>query len=342
MKKVLVGMSGGVDSTVTAVMLQKEGYKVEGVYMVMHSLKHLNDENIEKAQKVADYLGIKLHVHNIEDAFKQEVYNYFVDSYKEGLTPNPCVICNRKIKFGKMVEFADTLGVEHIATGHYVRVKDGTIYKGLDDSKDQSYFLAEVRKEVLNRVIFPLGDWLKVDVKNYAADIEVLQEFATQSESSEVCFVEDSYINILKEHTNPDMPGVVKDLEGNVVGDHKGFMHYTIGKRRGFFVNGAHDPHFVLDIDAKSNTLVVGKKDSLAKKEIVITNINLFEDLKDFNCTTKVRYRTQGLDANVKIDNNIGLITLKEPAFGVAKGQFAVFYDGDKLLGGGEIIDILD
>ena len=342
MKKVLVGMSGGVDSTVTAVMLQKEGYKVEGVYMVMHSLKHLNDENIEKAQKVADYLGIKLHVHNIEDAFKQEVYNYFVDSYKEGLTPNPCVICNRKIKFGKMVEFADTLGVEHIATGHYVRVKDGTIYKGLDDSKDQSYFLAEVRKEVLNRVIFPLGDWLKVDVKNYAADIEVLQEFATQSESSEVCFVEDSYIDILKEHTNPDMPGVVKDLEGNVVGDHKGFMHYTIGKRRGFFVNGAHDPHFVLDIDAKSNTLVVGKKDSLAKKEIVITNINLFEDLKDFNCTTKVRYRTQGLDANVKIDNNIGLITLKEPAFGVAKGQFAVFYDGDKLLGGGEIIDILD
>ncbi len=342
MKKVLVGMSGGVDSTVTAVMLQKEGYEVEGVYMVMHSLKQLNDENIKKAQKVADFLGIKLHIYNIEDAFKQEVYNYFVDSYKEGLTPNPCVICNRKIKFGKMVEFADSLGIEHIATGHYVRVKDGTIYKGLDDSKDQSYFLAEVKKDVLNRVVFPLGDWLKEDVKKYASDIEVLQEFATQSESSEVCFVEDSYIDILKEHTNPDMPGVVKDLDGNVVGDHKGFMHYTIGKRRGFFVNGAHDPHFVLDIDAKNNTLVVGKKESLAKKEIVISNINLFEDLKDFNCTAKVRYRTQGLEANVKIENNIGLITLKEPAYGVAKGQFAVFYDGDRLLGGGEIIDILD
>ena len=342
MKKVLVGMSGGVDSTVTAVMLQKEGYEVEGVYMVMHSLKQLNDENIKKAQKVADFLSIKLHIYNIEDAFKQEVYNYFVDSYKEGLTPNPCVICNRKIKFGKMVEFADSLGIEHIATGHYVRVKDGTIYKGLDDGKDQSYFLAEVKKDVLNRVVFPLGDWLKEDVKKYASDIEVLQEFATQSESSEVCFVEDSYIDILKEHTNPDMPGVVKDLDGNVVGDHKGFMHYTIGKRRGFFVNGAHDPHFVLDIDAKNNTLVVGKKESLAKKEIVISNINLFEDLKDFNCTVKVRYRTQGLEANVKIENNIGLITLKEPAYGVAKGQFAVFYDDDRLLGGGEIIDILD
>ena len=342
MKKVLVGMSGGVDSTVTALMLQKEGYEVEGVYMIMHSLKQLNDENIKKAQKVANFLGIKLHIHNIEDAFKQEVYNYFVDSYKEGLTPNPCVICNRKIKFGKMVEFADSLGIEHIATGHYVRVKDGTIYKGLDESKDQSYFLAEVKKEVVSRVIFPLGDWLKVDVKKYATDIDVLKEFAEQSESSEVCFVENSYIDILKEHTNPDMPGVVKDLNGNVVGDHKGFMHYTIGKRRGFFVNGAHDPHFVLDIDAKNNTLIVGKKDSLAKKEIVISSINLFEDLKDFDCTVKVRYRTEGLDANVKIENNIGLITLKEPAYGVAKGQFAVFYDGDKLLGGGEIIKILD
>jgi len=341
MKKVLVGLSGGVDSTVTALLLQERGYEVEGVYMVMHSLKHLNDANIKKAKKVADYLGIKLHIHNIEDAFRENVYEYFVNSYKEGLTPNPCVICNRKIKFGKMVEFADSLGIEHIATGHYVRVENGFLYKGKDDSKDQSYFLAEVKKEVIDRAIFPLGDWLKSDVKEYASKIEVLKELATQSESSEICFVEDSYVDILKEHTNTDMPGIVKDLEGNEVGTHKGFMHYTIGKRRGFFVHGAHEPHYVVDIDAKDNALVVGKKEDLAKKEIIISNINLFVDSKDFNCITKVRYRTSGIEANVKIDNNIGLITLKEPAFGVAKGQFAVFYDGDKLLGGGEIIDVL-
>ncbi len=342
MKKVLVGLSGGVDSTVTALLLQEQGFEVEGVYMVMHNLEHLNSANIKKAQKVADYLGVKLHIHDIQDAFRDEVYSYFVNSYKEGLTPNPCVICNRKIKFGKMIEFANSLGIEHIATGHYVRVKDGFIYKGIDDSKDQSYFLAEVKKEVINRAIFPLGEWLKSDVKEYARKIEVLKELATQSESSEICFVEDSYIDILKEHTNTDNQGIVKDIEGNEVGHHKGFMHYTIGKRRGFFVKGAHDPHYVVDIDAKNNTLIVGKKDDLAKKSIIISNLNLFIDKKDFNANIKVRYRTNGIEGNVKIDNNIGLIELNEPAYGVAKGQFAVFYDNDKLLGGGEIIDILD
>ncbi len=342
MKKVLVGLSGGVDSTVTALLLQEQGFEVEGVYMVMHNLEHLNSANIKKAQKIADYLGVKLHIHDIQDTFRDEVYSYFVNSYKEGLTPNPCVICNRKIKFGKMIEFANSLGIEHIATGHYVRVKDGFIYKGIDDSKDQSYFLAEVKKEVINRAIFPLGEWLKSDVKEYARKIEVLKELATQSESSEICFVEDSYIDILKEHTNTDNQGIVKDIEGNEVGHHKGFMHYTIGKRRGFFVKGAHDPHYVVDIDAKNNTLIVGKKDDLAKKSIIISNLNLFIDKKDFNANIKVRYRTNGIEGNVKIDNNIGLIELNEPAYGVAKGQFAVFYDNDKLLGGGEIIDILD
>ncbi len=341
MKRVLVGLSGGVDSTVTAVLLQKEGYSVEGVYMVMHDLEHLNSANIKKAQKVADYLGIKLHIHNIEDSFKKEVYDYFVQSYQKGLTPNPCVVCNRKIKFGKMVEFADSLGIEHIATGHYVRVENGAIYKGVDPSKDQSYFLARIKPEILQRVLFPLGTWLKSDVKEYAKGIEVLKEFASQAESSEICFVENSYIDILNRHTNPDKEGIVKDTSGKEVGTHKGFMHYTIGKRRGFFVHGAHEPHFVVDIDAQNNTLIVGKKEELAKQEIVVSNINLFIDSKDFNCQVKVRYRTEGIEANVKIENNIGLITLKEPAFGVAKGQFAVFYDNDRLLGGAEIIDVL-
>jgi len=341
-KRVLVGMSGGVDSTVTAILLQEQGYSVEGVYMVMHNLKELNDANIEKAKKVSSFLNIPLHIHNIEDSFKEEVYDYFVKSYQDGLTPNPCVICNRKIKFGKMVEFADSLGIEKISTGHYIRIKDGFIYKGLDDSKDQSYFLAEIKKEVINRAIFPLGDWLKSDVKEYASKIEVLKDISTQKESSEICFVENSYIDILKRHTNTDKKGIVRDIEGKEIGDHKGFMHYTIGKRRGFFVKGAHDPHYVIDIDSKSNTLIVGKKDDLAKKTIVISNINLFIDSKDFDATVKVRYRTKGTFGNIKIDKNIGIIELNEPEFGVAKGQFAVFYDNDKLLGGGEIIDILD
>ncbi len=341
MKRVLVGLSGGVDSTVTAVLLQKQGYRVEGVYMVMHDIDKLNSTNIAKAKKVADYLGIKLHILNIQESFKSEVYDYFVESYKSGLTPNPCVVCNRRIKFGKMLEFADSLGIEYIATGHYVDVRDGYIYKGKDLSKDQSYFLARIDPKVIPRVIFPLGRWIKSDVKEYAKGIEVLKEIATQNESSEICFVENSYVDILSRHINTNRPGVVKDLEGNAVGEHKGFMHYTIGKRRGFFVRGAQEPHFVVDIDAKNNTLIVGKREDLAKKEIIITNINLFQKSSDFNCEVKVRYRTEGIEANVKIDKDIGLISLKEPAFGVAKGQFAVFYDGDRLLGGAEIIDVL-
>jgi len=190
MKKVLLGMSGGVDSTVSAVLLQKMGYEVVGVYMIMHNLEHLNSANIKKAQKVADYLGVKLHIHDIQDSFKDEVYNYFVNSYKEGLTPNPCVVCNRQIKFGKMLEFADSLGIKNIATGHYVRVKNGFFYKGADSSKDQSYFLAKVKKEVTNRVIFPLGDWIKEDVKRYALNIDILKEIANSGESQEICFVE--------------------------------------------------------------------------------------------------------------------------------------------------------
>ena len=333
-------MSGGVDSTVSALLLQNEGYEVEGVYMIMHDLDELNEANIKKAQKVADYLGIKLHIHNIQNSFKKEVYNYFIDSYKEGLTPNPCVVCNRKIKFGKMVEFADSLGIEKIATGHYVRSKDGFFYKGKDLSKDQSYFLAEVKKEIVNRVVFPLGDWLKEDVKKYAENLEVLQEFAKQSESSEICFVENSYVDILEQYFNTDKPGVVKDIEGKEVGHHKGYMHYTIGKRRGFFVNGAHEPHYVIDLDAKNNTLIVGTKDKLEVNLIKIANINLFTQNSEFECEVKVRYRTKGVKAKVTIIDNLGVIELKEPVFGVAKGQFAVFYDNDKLLGGGEIVEV--
>jgi len=333
-------MSGGVDSTVSALLLQEQGYEVVGVYMIMHDLKELNETNIKKAQKVADFLGITLHIHDIQDSFKSEVYNYFIDSYKKGLTPNPCVVCNRKIKFGKMVEFADTLGINKIATGHYVQVKDGYFYKGVDSSKDQSYFLAEVKKEVANRAVFPLGSWLKEDVKKYAANIEVLQEFAKQSESTEICFVENSYVDILEKYFDTNKPGVVKDINGNEVGHHKGYMHYTIGKRRGFFVNGAHEPHYVIDLDAKNNTLIVGTKEKLKVEQIQIANINLFTDKAEFDCEVKVRYRTKGVKAKVTIIDNLGIIELKEPVYGVAKGQFAVFYDNDRLLGGGEIVEV--
>ena len=336
-QKVLVGMSGGVDSTVAAILLQKEGYEVEGVYMKLHHKPGYHEENYTKAQRVAEYLGIKIHFHDFSKEFDEQVYRYFVQSYKEGLTPNPCVICNRTIKFGKMIEFADSLGIEKVATGHYLNCDDTHIYMADDLSKDQSYFLCEVRKEVLPRLLFPLGNWIKEDVKAFANDIEILQDIATQKESSEICFVENSYDEVLAQHMNIDIPGETLDTEGNVVGTHKGYMHYTIGKRRGFFVNGAHDPHFVLAIKPETNQIVVGTREKLEEHAFEVKEINLFDDLSDFSCDVKVRYRTHAVPCHVRIEGNRATVSLAEPVFGLAQGQIAAFYDGKKLLGGGVI-----
>ena len=335
--KVLVGMSGGVDSTVTAILLQKEGYEVEGVYMKLHHKPGYHEENYAKAQRVGEYLGIKVHFYDLSEAFNRDVYEYFVESYKEGLTPNPCVICNRTIKFGKMVEFADTVDAEYVATGHYLKCDGQYIYAADDPNKDQSYFLCEVKKEVLPRLLFPLGTWVKDDVKAFASEIEVLQDLATQKESSEICFVENSYDEILAKHMDIDIPGETVDTEGNVVGTHKGYMHYTIGKRRGFFVNGAHDPHFVLAIKPEKNQIVVGTKEKLEEHAFEVKQINLFENLTEFDCEVKVRYRTSAVSCHVKIEGDRATVELQEPVFGLAKGQIAAFYKGDRLLGGGVI-----
>lgn len=335
--RVLVGMSGGVDSTVSAILLQKEGYEVEGVYMKLHHKEGYHEENYTKAQRVGAYLGVKVHFLDLSSEFKGEVYDYFVNAYKEGLTPNPCVMCNRTIKFGKMVEFADSIGAEYVATGHYINADGAFIYKGKDPNKDQSYFLCEVKKSVIPRLIFPLGDWVKEDVKAYAANIEVLKDFATQKESSEICFVENTYDEVLSGHMDIDMPGETVDEAGNVVGTHKGYMHYTIGKRRGFFVDGAHDPHFVLAIKPEQNQIVVGTKEKLEVHAFDVKQVNLFEEKSTFSCMVKVRYRTRAVPCKVILDGDKGKVELDAPVFGLAPGQVAAFYDGQKLLGGGVI-----
>jgi len=335
--KVLVGMSGGVDSTVAAILLQKEGYEVEGVYMKLHDKPGYHEENYTKAKRVGEYLGIKVHFHDLSSAFKEEVYDYFIQGYKDGFTPNPCVMCNRTIKFGKMVEFADSLGIEKVATGHYLNCDGKFIYMAADHNKDQSYFLCEVKKEVLPRLLFPLGTWVKDDVKAYAANIEVLQDISSQKESSEICFVENSYDEVLSKHMDINIPGETVDQEGNVVGTHKGYMHYTIGKRRGFTVNGAHDPHFVLEIKPEDNQIVVGTKEKLEEHAFEVKQINLFKEFTEFDCMVKVRYRTQAVSCHVVINNSRAKVILKEPVFGLARGQIAAFYEDDKLLGGGVI-----
>ncbi|HFB53840.1 MAG TPA: tRNA 2-thiouridine(34) synthase MnmA [Sulfurimonas autotrophica] len=338
-KKVLVGMSGGVDSTVTTLLLKEEGYEVEGLYMKLHSKPGYHEIHQARAQKAADFVGIKLHVLDLQEKFNKNVFKPFIDTYAQGKTPNPCALCNRTMKFGEMIEFADKVGADYLATGHYIKTDGEFFYQAEDDTKDQSYFLFYVNKEILPRLKFPLGERKKSDIKRLAASIKGLESFASQAESSEICFVETTYTDVLKDYVQVDQSGEVLDVDGNVVGEHKGYMHYTIGKRRGFTVKGAHEPHFVTKIIPEKNQIVVGKREDLACKEVMLNNLNMFHDEKEFETTVKLRYRTTAVKCHVKIEDDKAYLKLEEGVFGVAVGQAAVFYDDDKLIGGGWIID---
>ncbi|EGL3778135.1 tRNA 2-thiouridine(34) synthase MnmA [Campylobacter upsaliensis] len=336
--KILVAMSGGVDSTVTAYKLKQAGHEVIGCYMKLHGKPGYHEENIAKVEKVAKFLQIPYHILDLQEDFKAKVYMPFINTYKEGKTPNPCALCNRFIKLGKLLEFAKNLGCEKLATGHYARLENGCIKVAVDESKDQSYFLANADKEALQYLIFPLGEMKKEDVKQFASTIEVLKSFATQKESSEICFVENTYVDVLEQFMDTKIKGEVLDSSGKVVGEHNGYMHYTIGKRRGFEVRGAHEPHFVLKINPKENQIVVGTKEELKTKEFKLENINLFIDKKAFNCEVKIRYRSKSVPCEVLVDENLNAqISLKEPVYGLANGQMAVFYEEDRVIASGFI-----
>ena len=342
MKKILVAMSGGVDSTVVAYLLKQKGYEIEGVYMKLHDNPAYHENNIKKVKKVADFLGINYHILDLSNRFNEAVFMPFIETYKEGLTPNPCVVCNRNIKLGALIEFTKEKGFDLLATGHYAQIKEGFIAEAVDKSKDQSYFLSNVKKKALDMVLFPLGEMLKDDVKKIARDIEVLKSFAEQKESSEICFVEDTYLDVLANHIDIDMAGDVIDIDGNIIGTHRGYMHYTIGKRKGFTVHGALQPHYVLDIDAKNNQITVGTKEKLDVFAFEVEELNMFVDKKNFETEVKIRYRSPKIACEVNIDGDRAIVKLHKKVQGLAPGQAAVFYDDNKVIGSGWIKGEID
>lgn len=336
--KIMMAMSGGIDSSYSAKLFKDQGHEVIGCYMLLHNKPGYHEENIRRVKDVGKYLGIKTEILDLQDKFKKEVYDPFIQIYKDGKTPNPCALCNKQIKLGSLLEHALNLGCDKLATGHYVRIEDNLLKVAKDLSKDQSYFLANIDPKSISHIIFPLGDKFKKDVKEEASKIKALADIAAGKESSEICFVEKTYIEVLDKHIKTDIPGIVKDKFGNKIGSHKGYMHYTIGKRSGFKIDGAHDPHYVIKIDSNNNEIIVGNKEDLFQSEFETQNFNAFVNLKEFTARIKIRYRSPKINGKVTLNQNGASIKLNEPASGIASGQLAVFYDEqDRVLGSGFI-----
>ena len=361
-KRVLVGMSGGIDSSAVCMMLQEQGYEVVGVTMRVWDLPRQfcepgqqQPDFIVEAQALAARLGIEHHVADERAAFKEVVVKNFVDEYLAGRTPNPCVMCNPLFKFRVLTEWADRLGCAHIATGHYVRLRqeDGRyfIYCGKDRCKDQSYFLWRLGQDVLQRCIFPLGDMEKTDVRQYLSE-RGFEMKARQGESMEVCFIDKDYRDFLREQV-PDIDtrvgeGKFVDAQGKVIGTHRGFPYYTVGQRKGLGI-ALGKPAFVLRLNAAKNTVMLGGAGQLEVTDMLVGQMQMADEalLADERLSVRIRYRSAPLPCSVRRVANLFpeevegdeclLVHFKTPASAVTPGQSAVFYVGDKMVGGAYI-----
>ena len=349
---VLVAMSGGVDSSVTALLLKRAGYDCLGVTMQLYDSVRIDCtlptccsvDDIEDARKVAAGLGIPFDVIDFRDVFEDHVIKRFVDEYRAGRTPNPCIDCNNTMKFGALWEAARKLGCDHLATGHYaqVDVRDDGVHlrQAVDRSKDQSYVLAGVSRDVLQHVLLPLGDRTKQQVRELAADAGLA--IARKGESQDICFVPDGdHVGFIERYTQTREPdGDIVNTAGDVLGRHHGLSAYTIGQRQGLGVAVGH-PLYVCRKDIDANRLVVGEHDDLACCGITASGWNWIREPRcaSFAAMVKVRYRQAQHGCTVELSDDPSRVRIRfdAPEYGVSPGQAAVVYDNDEVLGGGTI-----
>ena len=352
-KTVVVGMSGGVDSSVAALLLKEQGYNVIGLFMNNWEEKDecgacTGEEDFADVRRVANAIGIPYYSVNFAKEYMDRVFSYFLAEYKAGRTPNPDVLCNREIKFKDFKRYAMNLGADYVATGHYCDIlHDGNTHyllKAKDQGKDQTYFLNQLSQEQLDKVLFPLGKLDKSEVRKIAEKYGLAT--AEKKDSTGICFIgERNFRNFLQNYI-PNKKGKIMTYDGKVIGEHLGLMYYTIGQRRGLGIGGqAGDDGsrwFVIEKDLQNNILYVahGSEEKLYSKGLIMNSCNWIPsepEQKEFTCTAKFRYRQPEQGCKVKILKDKIEVEFAERQRAITEGQFAVFYQGDKCLGGGVI-----
>lgn len=353
--KIAIGISGGVDSAVSAYLLKKQGYDVMGVFMKNWNEEDENgvctaDQDFEDVRRVCDKIGIPYYSVNFAREYWERVFSLFLEEYKAGRTPNPDVLCNKEIKFKAFLDFCLDIGAEEIATGHYCRVNkwDGTrLLKGRDSRKDQSYFLCTLKAEQLERVEFPVGGYTKEYVRQIARDAGL--PVADKKNSTGICFIGERNFRKFLQGYLPAQPGEMRTTAGEYIGMHQGLMYYTLGQRRGLNIGGrgTGERWFVVDKDLKNNILYVEQGEDSPKLYSRVCAVGSFSfvnpmDVKEFDCTAKFRYRQPDQKVHVYVEGDHVLIEAREKQRAVTPGQYAVLYSGDECLGGGPVDAILE